>query len=407
MGLLDSIFAQSNYGGQGGGLLDFLRQSQMQQEQYQPSAGFPAQDSQASPIGVGGYQMPRIGDQAQFTPPPQDPGALPPNAQPAQGQLPMMQAPQAPAQPQSLPPALGGIGSALGRIGAPDGLIARLTGNDTRSQAQQNLKAQYEALVPIVGPQKAMLAVMNPEAGKTILAQALEKKNFGFEKVGDTLIRTDPLTGKAELAYGESDTTKGIAGPDGKLIPYPEGLDSAGRKIFANEIARINADAAGGKKTEVQAKSEKFGNQMELAEQNLKGLESQGKSIVGQIASGIPFGNLIQSEAYQKYNQAKNSFLTAVLRDESGAAIGSQEFVRREKEMFPQPGDSEANLRQKAELRRIAIEGMKKSAGPGYKSPEAPKSTSDAPASSPYPEGATATNPQTGQKLTFRGGKWQ
>src|SRR6185503_18485601 len=89
MGLLDSLFAQSTYGGQGGGLLDFLRQSQMQQDQYQPSAGFPGQ---ASPIGIGGYQMPRMGDQAQFTPPAQDPAALPPNAQPAQGQLP--QAPQ-------------------------------------------------------------------------------------------------------------------------------------------------------------------------------------------------------------------------------------------------------------------------------------------------------------------------
>lgn len=85
MGLLDSLFNQSTYGGQGGGLLDFLRQSQMQQEQYQPSAGFPGQ---APPIAVGGYQMPRVGDQAQFTPQQPDPAALPPNSQPAQGQLP-------------------------------------------------------------------------------------------------------------------------------------------------------------------------------------------------------------------------------------------------------------------------------------------------------------------------------
>src|SRR3954471_22811026 len=93
MGLLDSLFDQSTYGGQGGGLLDFLRQSQMQQEQYQPSAGFPGQ---ASPLAIGGYQMPRIGTSAQFTPPPQDPGALPQNAQPAQGQLPMQQPQQEP-----------------------------------------------------------------------------------------------------------------------------------------------------------------------------------------------------------------------------------------------------------------------------------------------------------------------
>jgi hypothetical protein len=402
MGLLDSLFNQSNYGGQGGGLLDFLRQSQMQQEQYQPSAGFPGQ---ASPIGIGGYQMPRIGDQAQFTPPPQDPAALPPNAQPTQGQLPM-QAPQ--QQPQALPPALGGIGSALGRIGNPDGLIARLTGNDSRSVAQQNLKAQYEALVPIVGPQKAMLAVMNPEAGKTILAQALDKKQFGFTKLdNDTIIRTDPLTGKADLAYGGSEANRaGVAGPDGKIIPFPEGLDAAGRKTFSNEIARINADAAGGKKTEVQAKSEKFANLMEVAEKNLKGIENEGLSLTGKTLGALPggIGNYGQSSNFQKFTQAKNKFITSLLRDESGAAIGTQEFVRYERELFPQPGDGPEVVAQKAENRKAAIDAMKKSAGPGYKAPEVPAQSAAAPS---VQEGATATNPQTGQKLTFRNGKWQ
>jgi hypothetical protein len=85
-----------------------------------------------------------------------------------------------------------------------------LTGNDSRSIAQQNLKAQYEALVPLVGQQKAMLAVLNPEAGKTILAQALEKKNYGFQKLdSDTVLRTDPQKGTAEVVYGGGDETAG------------------------------------------------------------------------------------------------------------------------------------------------------------------------------------------------------
>jgi hypothetical protein len=403
MGLLDSLFAQSAHGGQGGGLLDLLRQSQMQQEQYQPSAGFPGQ---ASPLAIGGYQMPRVGDQAQFTPQQQDPAALPPNAQPTQGQLPQATQ-QAPAQ-QGLPPALGGIGSALGRIGNPDGLIARLTGNDSRSVAQQNLKAQYEALVPLVGQQKAMLAVMNPEAGKTILAQALEKKQFGFTKLdNDTIVNQDPQTGKVAVAYSGSGTNQtGVAGPDGKIIPYPEGLDAAGRKTFSNEIARINADAAGGKKTEVQAKSEKFANLMEVAEKNLRGIEGEGLSLTGKTLGALPggIGNYGQSSNFQKYTQAKNKFITSLLRDESGAAIGTQEFARYEKELFPQPGDGPEVIAQKAENRKAAIEAMKKSAGPGYKAPEASQASAAPPA---IQEGATATNPQTGQKLTFRNGKWQ
>jgi len=68
---------------------------------------------------------------------------------------------------------------------SPDGIIARLTGNDPRSLAQQNLSAQYKAvqqtlidggMSPREAASKAMLAVMNPEAGKTILNEALTNK---------------------------------------------------------------------------------------------------------------------------------------------------------------------------------------------------------------------------------------
>jgi hypothetical protein len=323
----------------------------------------PAAPQMSQPLqtaSIGGYQMPQFGSAGDYTP-----QAAPATDFSAQTR----QAP--PDQQMSLPPALGGIGSALGRAFNPDGLIARLTGNDSRSIAQQNLKAQYEALVPLVGQQKAMLAVLNPEAGKTILAQALEKKNYGFQKLdSDTVLRTDPQKGTAEVVYGGDESNRaGVAGPDGKTIPDPAGLDAAGRKVFANEIARINADAAGGKKTEVQAKSEKFGNSMEQSEKTIKDLEGQGTSLIGKIAGGVPLGNYVQSAEFQKYTQAKNKFITAVLRDQSGAAIGTPEFVRYEKELFPQPGDGPEVIKQKAEARRIEIEGMKKAAGPGYKSP--------------------------------------
>lgn len=428
MGLLDSLF-QDNQGGYGG-LLDFLQNSspllkkeEAQQPQYDqmgnplgqasipqtapdpfgpipniqqwaqqfapktqqpfnvgaaPLPGMapgmlqPAHQPQPAPeqspvnqvndIGVGGYQMPRMGSVADYTP--QAPQSTDVSAQSHQ---PQVQQPVQPAQP--LPPAFGG-GSVLGRLGNPDGLIAKLTGNDSRSIAQKNLKAQYDALVPVLGQQKAMLAVMNPEAGKILLAQALEKKQYGFTKLdNDTIVNQDPQTGKVAVAYSNADPSKGIAGPDGKIIPYPEGLDAAGRKAFANHVAVTNADAATGKLTESQSKDQLFGSQMEIAERNIKGIEGEGKSLFGKVTSGLPLGNYAQSKDYQKYVQAKNSFITALLRKESGAAIGKEEFERRDREMFPQPGDDAATMRQKAELRSVAIEGMKKGAGPGYKSP--------------------------------------
>jgi hypothetical protein len=444
-GLLDYLYNPTTYGGEGGLLSRLIPSTAM----IPQSQGFPQQDQAASfnerwnalpqgsgrsfdaatfdpstyapsqpsnPIAVGNYQMPRLGNPDQFLP---QQAMTPPNATPTQGQVPQMLGAQ--GQEQSLPPALGGrpdgffdrLNTGLQSIGNGGSLIGALTGNrtDAQSVAQQNLTAQYRALVPLVGHQKAMLAVLNPEAGKTILAQALEKKNYGFTKLdGDTVLRQDPQTGKVEVAYGGGDAnSQGVAGPDGKIIPYPAGLDAAGRKTFANEIARINADAAGGKKTEVQAKSEKFANLMEIAEKNLKGIEGEGLSLTGKALSNIPggLGNYGQSANFQKFTQAKNKFITSLLRDESGAAIGTPEFARYERELFPQPGDGPEVVAQKAENRRAAIEAMKKSAGPGYKSPDVTGSAPQAPTTGSFQEGATATNPQTGQKLTFRNGKWQ
>jgi hypothetical protein len=320
--------------------------------------------TQVNDIGVGGYQMPRFGGVADYTP----------QARPVPTDVSAQSRSPEPAQ-QTLPPAFGG-GPSLGRMFNPDGLIARLTGNDSRSAAQQNLRAQYDALVPLVGPQKAMLAVMNPEAGKTILAQALEKKNYGFTKLdGDTVLRQDPQTGKVEVAYGGDTKTNTIAGPDGKPITIPEGLDSAGRKTFINEIAKINADAAAGKRTGEQATAEIFANKMELSNKTLSSLANQGTSLVGKVASGLPLGNYVQSPEYQKYKQAASNFITALLRKESGAAIGKEEFDRYDREYMPQPGDSREVIAQKADARKIAIEAMKKGAGPGYKSPETSPAT--------------------------------
>ncbi len=341
-----------------------------QEVQPAPQAAQPMGSPQVNDMQVGGYSMPRMGSVADFTP---QQGSTDFSAQNRQPQM----QPQMTEQPQALPPALSGGGlSGLGRAFNPDGLIARLTGNDSRSVTRQNLKAQYDALVPMVGPQKAMLAVLNPEAGKTIFAQALEKKNYGFIKTdSDQIVRTDPQTGKVETAYG-SERPSAIAGPDGKMIEMPVGADP---KTWRNEITRINADVAAGKKTEVQAKAEIFGNKMELAN---KSINLEGTSLAGKIASGLPLGNYAQSSEYQKYKQAASNFITALLRQESGAAIGKAEFDRYDREYMPQPGDGPEVLAQKAEARRVAVEGMKKGAGPGYKSP-----TGAAPASGGLPSG--------------------
>jgi hypothetical protein len=421
-----------------GSLIDRLLSQLQTQGQYQPSQGFAPNPMDASaamptqqnaPIGVGDYMMPRIGSGFQQNVQPQQ-GMTPEQyaATPVSNRVPQQgvaqPAPQASSLPEFLQPSgagpgdrllaglqsFGGSGSLLG--GISNAITGFSTGqrSDPVGQQKQALQAQYRALIPILGEQRAALAVLNPEIGKAMVSQALAGKQYAFTTAPDgTVIRTDAHAGTAEPVYqaglkptfdviGEQDgqktygwidpgkrtvspyqspggatEDKGVMGPDGRLIPYPEGVD---RPTFRKEISKIAADAAGGKKSEVQAKSEKFGNKMELAEKNLKSIEDEGSGFWNRVAEGSGYvpgsalaGRFLQTEKYQKYRQARDNFITALLRDESGAAIGTDEFNRYEKELFPQPGDSQGVIEQKREARRIAIEGMKKSAGPGYKSP--------------------------------------
>lgn len=84
--------------------------------------------------------------------------------------------------------------------------------------------------------------------------------------------------------------------------------------------------------------------------------------------AGIPLiGNYLTSPEKKSLDQAKLSFVNAKLRQESGATIGDPEFVKADKQYFPQPGDTEKEIKQKAIERQIVINGMVRSAGPNYK----------------------------------------
>lgn len=199
MGLLDSLFNQSNYSGQGGGLLDFLRQAQIQQEQYQPSAGFPGQ---ASPIGVGGYQMPRIGETAQFTPPPQDPAALPPNAQPAQGQLPM------PQQQGGFGGFLQSVNENFQNMGNGGSLIGALTGQRPNNQTAQFLVSKG------IEPALAKTIVSDPGLLRSVLPSLLgtggqtdDIKEYQFAKEENPSLTFEKFMQQKKAVSGEYSLT--------------------------------------------------------------------------------------------------------------------------------------------------------------------------------------------------------
>jgi len=86
-----------------------------------------------------------------------------------------------------------------------------------------------------------------------------------------------------------------------------------------------------------------------------------------KILESIPLaGNALVPKEYQQARQAQEDFINAVLRRESGAAISSGEYSHANRQYFPQPGDSEEVIRQKAANRENAMKGILGAASPGF-----------------------------------------
>jgi len=118
--------------------------------------------------------------------------------------------------------------------------------------------------------------------------------------------------------------------------------------------------------TESQAKATGFYGRMKLLSPTIDSLESQGTQFFDSIVKGIPIaGNYLTSPEYKQYMYAKDNWIAAQLRDESGAAIGSDEYMNADKQYFPQLGDTPEVIEQKRKLRRQAEEAMRTKAGTG------------------------------------------
>ncbi|ALV06705.1 hypothetical protein [Roseateles depolymerans] len=126
--------------------------------------------------------------------------------------------------------------------------------------------------------------------------------------------------------------------------------------------------------TEGQAKALLFGSRMQIADDIINELASQGvneNSRTKRALESVPvvggalgtLANFSQTPQQQQVEQAQRDFINAVLRRESGAAIAESEFANAKRQYFPQPGDTPQVLRQKAANRRAAIQGFKAEIG--------------------------------------------
>ncbi|MDY3306539.1 hypothetical protein [Psychrobacter sanguinis] len=153
--------------------------------------------------------------------------------------------------------------------------------------------------------------------------------------------------------------------PDGRVLLFNKQgqwkpvLDTDGKPMISKP------SVADKPLNESQANSLMYGKRMQAANKILENLEE--KNGTWDIKGGNVWARMFPktgSEDFKKYEQAKLNFINAVLRKESGASIADSELDRAEKQYFPQVGDSEAVIKQKAATRRQVTNTMLSNVGP-------------------------------------------
>ena len=194
-------------------------------------------------------------------------------------------------------------------------------------------------------------------------------KELEFRSTGGKTLGLNKFTGKEVASYANT------VSPDAQLSANTtmRGQNMTDARAKADlELRSRHAKSP----TEFQGKSGIFGMRADEADKTISGLQGkyspsavnskvavQDAWLVGGVA-GAAVNKFAMSDNDQKAEQAQRDFVNAVLGQESGAAIGKDEFDNARRQYFPQPGDSQAVIEQKSRNRKLAVQGLNTNAGP-------------------------------------------
>ncbi len=286
-----------------------------------------------------------------------------------------------PAQPTMGPPAMGPDGTL--QLPAPLPPQPTTTSTPTFGQTPQGVSQQPRF--------NAALAKAAPDA----TAAQLTAQTFGdpldkaYKRAQIANIGTDNQLAATKILDERAKNTQ-TAGFEQQKID----IDKQKLEVERSKL-KMDALNNGTKLSDTQANGLLFGERAGEADQQLAKLFNTPGFNPASIQTGAQskLPNFAQPENVQLLQQSKINFVSAVLRKESGAAISTGEFKYAEKQYFPQPGDTDAVLKQKQENRQTAIKGLLRAGGPqggailarfraGSGAPETPKAP---PSAAPAP----------------------
>jgi hypothetical protein len=267
--------------------------------------------------------------------------------------------------------------------------------------------------------QRAFEIASDPNAPTWLKAQAAELLKPQKVGEGETVYRFNPATGQNEVvAQGAEKFRAPLQTDTGTMIEYRDPKDptkvlarvaktqmpTAGQVVEREDgtflvdtrtgqakpvVGPQGQPLTGGKPlTEVQSNAVAFGARAIEANRIATDLENKGFTNTGVVRTAVagtlgqaPIvgGRLEQgvrstfnvlpefaggpSPQQQQNDQARRNFISAVLRKESGAAIGVEEYANEERKYFPQIGDSSEVIKQKQDARQLAIKALESQAG--------------------------------------------
>lgn len=202
--------------------------------------------------------------------------------------------------------------------------------------------SEDETLAQALGGQRSQeqLATMAEEQGQTADIQ-----NFRYAQANPDFATM--------LAAKNAGPNFSVTNPDGTVVTY--GKNNAGKMTETQgKYALFSARAAQANKILEDMKLTDYGKgigtlDLQNATDYVAGM-SRPKS-----AAGALLYNMLSSPEGKRMYQASNSFLTSVIRPDSGAALTESEWPTYAKVFIDMPGDDPGTLAQKAADRKTAI----------------------------------------------------
>jgi hypothetical protein len=263
--------------------------------------------------------------------------------------------------------------------GLQNSIQGRLEGiQKTRAatSASDKLASQSGMAIKMLGDKFPMLTqalqagIISPNDAITAARKGSDVKVVGkslVDSTGKVLFTSEEAGGGDTTAFLTLKARAAAAGLKEGTPEYQQFMMQGGAKTGMSlsvgadgsvVMTQGGATSSSNKLTEGQGKNYKFFIRGENANDILGGLEQQGTSLKGWIAGKVPLGNIVQTPEYRQYTQARDAFIMSILRDESGAVIGTDEYWDADRRYMPQAGDDPTTIEQKRKDRALALQGL-------------------------------------------------